>query len=180
MATKPIHQVSSSALLVIDVQREQFDKSTPVYKADELLQNITSLISKARQEGVPVFFIQHSADSYLKFGSEGWQLHSQIQPLAGEPIIHKKQTNSFTKTDLQEKLKNRNVEEVVVTGLVSHGCVKATCLGALEVGYKVVLVSDAHSNFSKDAPEIIEKWNRELGRNGVIVVETKLVTFQED
>ncbi|NLC14321.1 MAG: isochorismatase family protein [Chloroflexi bacterium] len=88
MATKPIHQVSSSALLVIDVQREQFDKSTPVYKADELLQNITSLISKARLEGVPVFFVQHSTDSYLKYGSEGWQLHPQIQPIAGEPTIH--------------------------------------------------------------------------------------------
>ena len=180
MTTTPIHQRSTCALLVIDVQNEQFEAATPEYKADQLLQNITLLITKARQEGVPVFFIQHSADSYLKFGSEGWQLHPQMQPIAGEPIIHKRHPNSFIKTNLQEELKNRNVEEVVVTGLVSHGCVKATCLGALEVGYKVVLVSDAHSNFSKDAPEKIEKWNRELGRNGVIVVETMLVTFQED
>ena len=180
MTTTPIHQRSTCALLVIDVQNEQFEAATPEYKADQLLQNITLLITKARQEGVPVFFIQHSADSYLKFGSEGWQLHPQMQPIAGEPIIHKRHPNSFIKTNLQEELKNRNVEEVVVTGLVSHGCVKATCLGALEVGYKVVLVSDAHRNFSKDAPEKIEKWNRELGRNGVIVVETMLVTFQED
>ena len=180
MTTTPIHQRSTCALLVIDVQNEQFEAATPVYKADQLLQNITLLITKARQEDVPVIFIQHSADSYLKFGSDGWQLHPQMQPIAGEPIIHKRHPNSFIKTNLQEELKNRNVEEVVVTGLVSHGCVKATCLGALEVGYKVVLVSDAHSNFSKDAPEIIEKWNRELGRNGVIVVETMLVTFQED
>jgi len=55
--------------------------------------------------------------------------------------------------------------------------VKATCLGALKEGYKVVLVSDAHSNFSKDAPRLIEKWNRELGNKGATLVETNSVTF---
>ena len=104
-------------------------------------------------------------------------MHPQMQPIAGEPIIHKRHPNSFIKTNLQEELKNRNVEEVVVTGLVSHGCVKATCLGALKEGYKVVLVSDAHSNFSKDALGMIEKWNRELGSKGALVVDTKSVTF---
>lgn len=175
MTTTPIHQRSTCALLVIDVQNEQFEAATPVYKADQLLQNITLLITKARQEGVPVFFIQHSADSYLKFGSEGWQLHPQMQPIAGEPIIHKRHPNSFIKTNLQEELGQRDVSVVVVTGLVTHGCVKATCLGALKEEYKVVLVSDAHSNFSKDALGTIEKWNRELSSKGVDVVETKSV-----
>lgn len=177
MTTKPVHQKSSSALLVIDVQKEQFEEATPVYKADQLLQNITLLITKARQEGVPVFFVQHSADSYLKYGSDGWQLHPQMQPNAGEPILHKRHPNSFEGTNLQEELNQRDVSAVVVTGLVTHGCVKATCLGALKEGYKVVLVSDAHSNFSKDAPGMIEKWNRELSSKGVDVVETKSVRF---
>ena len=177
MTTTPIHQRSTCALLVIDVQNEQFEAATPVYKADQLLQNITLLITKARQEGVPVFFIQHSADSYLKFGSEGWQLHPRIQPTAGEPIIHKRHGNSFEDTTLQEQLIERGVSRVVVTGLVTHGCVKATCLGALEAGYKVMLVSDAHSNFSKDAPKVIEKWNQELSNKGTILVETQSVTF---
>ena len=170
-------QKSSSALLVIDVQKEQFEAGTPVYKAEQLLQNITFLISKARQEDVPVFYVQHSADSYLKYGSEGWQLHPQIQPVAGEPIIHKRHPNSFEDTNLKDELIKRNVNAIVVTGLVSHGCVKATCLAALKEGYQVVLVSDAHSNFSKDALGMIEKWNQELGNKGALVVETKSVSF---
>jgi len=177
MTEKPSRHNSSSALLVIDVQKEQFEEVTPVYKADQLLQNITLLISKARQEGVPVFFVQHSADTYLKFGSEGWQLHPQIQPVAGEPLIFKRHGNSFEDTNLKEELNKRDVGVVVVTGLVTHGCVKATCLGALKEGYKVVLVSDAHSNFSKDAPGMIEKWNQELSNKGTILVETQSVTF---
>ncbi len=108
MTTKPFHQKSSSALLVIDVQKEQFEASTPVYKADQLLQNITLLISKARQEGVPVFFVQHAADSYLKYGSDGWQLHPQMQPIAGEVIIHKRHGNSFEDTNLKDELGNEH------------------------------------------------------------------------
>lgn len=177
MTTEPAHHKRSSALLVIDVQKEQFEASTPVYKADQLLQNINFLIAKAREEGVPVFFILHSADTYLKFGSDGWQMHPQIQPIAGEPIIHKRHGNSFEDTNLQEELSKRDVSVVVVTGLVTHGCVKATCLGALEAGYKAVLVSDAHSNFSKDAPKVIEKWNQELSNKGAVLVETNSVTF---
>lgn len=179
MTTKP-GQNGSSVLLVIDVQKEQFEKSTPVHHAEQLLQNINFLIAKAREEGVPVFFVLHSADSYLKYGSEGWQLHPQIQPIAGEPIIHKRHGNSFEDTNLQEHLRQRGVSRVVLTGLVTHGCVKATCLGALEAGYKVVLASDAHSNFSKDAAKVIEKWNQELGNKGVLLVETQSVSFQED
>ena len=176
MVTKTIRKYVS-ALLVIDVQKEQFEKSKPIYCADQLLRNIIFLISKARQEGVLVIFIQHSADSYLKYGSDGWQLHPLTQPISDEPIIHKRHGNSFEATQLQEELSKRNVNRVVVTGLVTHGCVQATCLGALKEGYEVVLVSDAHSNFSKDAPSVIEKWNLELGSKGAVVVETKFVTF---
>lgn len=104
-------------------------------------------------------------------------MHPRIQPTAGEPIIHKRHGNSFEDTTLQEQLIERGVSRVVVTGLVTHGCVKATCLGALEAGYKVMLVSDAHSNFSKDAPKVIEKWNQELSNKGTILVETQSVTF---
>ena len=177
MTTSTIHQNITSALLVIDVQKEQFEESTPVYHADDLLKNINLLISKARQEGVPVFYIQHSADSYLKYGSDGWQLHPQIQPIAGEPLIFKRHPNSFEDTNLKDELTKRKVNTIVVTGLVTHGCVKATCLGGLKEGYQVVLVSDAHSNFSKDALGMIEKWNCELGTKGALVVDTKSVTF---
>lgn len=177
MAKQSMHQKHSSALLVIDVQRQLFEEATPVYHAEQLIRNINFLISKARNEGVPVIFVQHSSDTYMIYGSGGWQLHPQIQPVAGEPIIHKIVGNAFEATNLKAELEKRAVNAVVITGMVTHGCVKATCLGALKEGYQVVLVSDGHSNFSKDAPAIIEKWNRDFSKKGAVVVETKSVTF---
>lgn len=168
---------TQTALLVIDVQKGLFEKSTPIYKANELLENINSLIDRARVAGVPVFFIQHASPKILDKGSDGWQLHPRIQPLPDELIIHKLHGNAFEGTNLQQELSKRKVKALVVTGLVTHGCVKATCLGALDLGYKLILVSDSHSSYSKDAAQMIEKWNRELHIKGALLKQAHQVDF---
>jgi nicotinamidase-related amidase len=48
------------ALLVIDVQKGLFKKSTPIYKAEQLLGNINTLIRRAEHAGAPVVYIQHA------------------------------------------------------------------------------------------------------------------------
>jgi nicotinamidase-related amidase len=151
-----------TALVVIDVQQGLFNRPTPIYKAEALLENIALLVHRARVEKVPVIFVQHSNDTILVEGTPGWQFHPRIQPMAGETIVHKLRGNAFEGTTLGEILRSRNVTTLVMTGLVTHGCVKSTCLGALELGYRVILVQDGHSNLSVDAPKQISKWNKIL------------------
>ena len=118
------------ALLVIDVQQGLFNKSTPIYKADELLENITTLVERAHVSGAPVIYVQHSDARNLVKDSAGWQLHTQLRPLDSDTVIHKRHGNAFEDTPLDDTLRARNVTTMVVTGLVTHGCVRATCLGA--------------------------------------------------
>jgi nicotinamidase-related amidase len=169
---------TKKALLVIDVQKGLFEKSTPIYQAEAFLENLNTLIERARQQDVPVIFIQHSNEKFLTKGSDAWQLHPKIQPLANEVIIHKLLGDAFIETSLENELQERNVGVVFITGLVTHGCVRATSLGALQHGYKVMLVRDAHSNYSKDAPKLIEKWNQAIGEQGAELIETKDVNFE--
>lgn len=166
-----------TALLVIDVQQGLFERSTPIYKADEVLTNINALIDRAREASTPVLFIQHSNDNTLMKGTPQWKFHPRIQPAAGEPVIQKLEGNAFIGTGLGTLLTKQHVGHLVITGLVTHGCVKSTCLGALELGYRVTLVTDGHSNFSPDAPSLIEKWNRELGSKGAERKLTEQITF---
>ncbi len=173
-------QNRAMALLVSDLQRGLFEKSTPIYRAQQVLDNIATLIDKARQGGVSVFFVQHSDNRVLVRGSEAWQMHPEIQPRAEEVVIHKLHPNAFEETNLREELEKRNVCQLFVTGLVTHGCVKATCLGAMEEGYKVVLVSDCHSSYSKDAGQLIEKWNQVLNEKGAEVIEAQKVKFSKN
>lgn len=172
-------QPCATALLVIDVQKGLFEKAKPIYQAELLLTNITTLIHKARQAGVPVIFIQHANHKDLQKGSAAWQLHPAINPLAEELIIHKLHGNAFEGTTLRAALDQSNVRNVIITGLVTHGCVKATCLGALAAGYKVMLVSDGHSSYNPDAAQLIEKWNQLIREQGAEVMEAQKVKFAE-
>jgi nicotinamidase-related amidase len=165
------------ALLVIDVQQGLFRKSTSIYKAEELLENINMLIDRAHQDCVPVFYIQHSDTETLAKGSQDWQLHAQLHPQNIDTIIHKQHGNAFEDTNLEKILQSKNITNLVITGLVTHGCVRATCIGAKQLGYRVILVKDGHSNYSKDAPRIIEKWNRLLSAKNVELKSASEVEF---
>jgi len=165
------------ALLVIDVQQGLFERSTPIFKAEGLIVNINTLVDRAHTANVPVFYIQHSNDESLVKQSPAWQFHPQIRPQSKDSIVHKQHGNAFEETPLDSGLKALGVSSLVITGLVTHGCVKATCLGALALGYEVTLVSDAHSNFGKQALKIIEDLNNLMVLKGAKLLPTVEVTF---
>ena len=167
-----------SALVVIDVQRALFEKRTPVYHADALLRNIASLVDRAHAHGCPVFVFRHSNQSFLAHGSDGWQLHPAFNPTAADILLDKQHGSAFVDPSFQQQLQARGVHRLVVTGLVSNGCVKATCEDALKLGYAVALVEDGHSSYHKDAAQIIEEWNRRLSASGVEVVAADAVDFR--
>ena len=155
-----------NALLIIDVQQGLFKKSIPLYKAEELLKNIKLLVDRAHSAGASVFYIQHSDPKHLVKGSLEWQLHPELHPQQTDNIIHKQHGNAFEDTNLEQMLKSKNITHLVIMGLVTHGCVKATCLGARQLGYTVTLVKDGHSSYSKEAARLIEEWNEKLKENG--------------
>jgi nicotinamidase-related amidase len=167
----------NTALLVIDVQQGLFKKSTPIYQADVLLENLNLLIDRAHQAGVLVFYIQHSGSKTLVKGSQDWQLHPELQPQKKDIIVHKQHGNAFEDTNLEGLLKSRNCNCLVVTGLLTDGCVRASCLGARKLGYTVILVTDGHSTYGKQADRLIEEWNQKLNAQQVELKSTSEIEF---
>jgi nicotinamidase-related amidase len=155
-----------TALLVIDVQKGLFKKSTPIYKAEQLLGNINTLIRRAERAGAPVLYIQHE-NKMLVEGTDDWELHPELERLQTGVAIHKRHGDAFQDTNLREELESRGIRRVVITGLVTHGCVRATCIGAKSQGYEVVLVQDGHSSYSKQAAKLIAEWNEKLSEGTV-------------
>ncbi len=173
----PDHQPAATALLVIDVQEGMFRKSTPVHCAEQMLSNINLLIGRAREAGVKVIFIQHCDAHFLVDGTPDWQLHSALELHETDVQIKKQKSNAFEGTSLDGQLQSMGITHLVVTGMVTHGCVKNTCLGAVKSGYQVVLVGDAHSSFSKEAAQLIDEWNTKLGQQGVTVLPSSEIFF---
>ena len=165
------------ALLIIDVQKGLFERSNPIYHADNLLDNITVLADRAGQAGAPVIAVQHTNESSLIEGSDAWQLHPRLGPIQADLIVHKRHGNAFQDTGLNQQLASRGIECVVITGLVTNGCVRATCLGARDLGYQVILASDGHSTFHKQAARLVDEWNQKLGDLGIKICQAERIKF---
>ena len=131
----------NTALLVVDVQNGVVDGA---HDRDEVVANIGSLVEKARQEQVPVVWVQH-ADEDLPKGSEGWQIVPELTPGDAEPLVEKNYGDSFEDTTLETVLSGLGVGRLVVVGAQTDACIRSTLHGAIARGYDATLVSDAHT-----------------------------------
>lgn len=168
---------STTALFVIDVQKGMFNKKVPAYRTREVLGNINTLIEKAHVAGAPVFVIQHAGEKIFVEGSEDWQLYPDLRFAADDILLAKHKPDAFVDTPLGAHLKSRGITRVVTAGYVTHGCVKATSLGAKSRGYQVTLAHDAHSSYNEDAAELIDKVGALLAEAGVELKMTKDIEF---
>ncbi len=155
-----------TALLVIDVQN---DVAAGAYNLLNVLTNINIAIEKARAAGVPVVWVQHNDDE-MPVDTDGWQIVSELKPAAGEPIVRKTFKSSFEATNLEEILAGLNVSHLVITGMQTNNCIRHTTHSALERGYDVTLVNDAHSTTGYEwgghevtAKEVVDEANDNFG-----------------
>jgi nicotinamidase-related amidase len=131
----------NTALLVIDVQNGVVDGS---HQRDDIVENISTLVDKARAEDVPVIWVQHNSDE-LPEGSDQWQYVPELKRDEAEPVVHKRYGDSFEDTTLEAELAARGVGRLVVTGAQTDACIRSTIHGAFTRGYDTVLVGDAHT-----------------------------------
>jgi nicotinamidase-related amidase len=175
---------TETALVVIDTQVGLIE---PAYRGKEVLENIGTLIAKARAAGVPVLYVQHNEpfEEGLMISTPQWQIHPAIAPQEGEPVIHKQSPDSFVGTTLQQELESRGIKHLVIVGLQSNYCVDTTSRRAVSAGYDVTLVGDAHTTEDNDvlsAEQIIAHHNSTLNgfwadEHRIRVKPTSEVTF---
>lgn len=132
---------SNTALLVIDVQNDVVAKA---YQRDAVIARIHELVEKARAQGAPVIWIQHSDDD-LAMNSDGWRYVPELQRKDSELLIHKHYGDSFEGTALEADLSQLGVGRLIVTGAQTDACIRSTIHGAFARGYHTFLVGDAHT-----------------------------------
>ena len=130
-----------TALMVIDVQSGVV---ADAHQRDAVVANISTLVDRARDEGVPIVWVQHS-DEDLKKGSDAWEYVPELTRQEPEPLVHKSFGDSFEGTDLERVLAEAGVGHLVVTGASTDACIRCTIHGAFTRGYDVTLVGDAHT-----------------------------------
>ncbi|HEX3839289.1 MAG TPA: cysteine hydrolase family protein [Acidimicrobiales bacterium] len=135
------------ALLVVDVQNGVVEGA---HQRDAVVANVGSLIEKARQDGIPVIWVQHINEELAR-GSDPWQIVPELVPSDDEPVVSKLYGDSFEDTNLETLLSGLGVGRLVVVGAQTDACIRSTLHGAFVRGYDTTLVSDAHTTEDQTA-----------------------------
>jgi nicotinamidase-related amidase len=125
-------EVMKPALLVIDVQKQFYTFGPATAQSlDAALEYINAAIALFRRNELPVICVQQLDESEkLVPGEDGFELPEQLNILPADLHIVKTYGNAFNQTPLAERLKELDVDTVILTGFCAEYCVLSTCRGA--------------------------------------------------
>ena len=158
-----VREGDKQVLIVVDVQvgvvKDAWDRA-------RVVANIAEAVERARSAAVPVIWVQHSNDELPK-NSPQWQWVQELAPAVGETRIHKQFNSSFESTSLSDELARLGATHIVLAGAASNWCIRATAYGALDRGYDLTLLKDAHTTDSMqidggitiDAEQVVQELN---------------------
>ncbi len=138
----------STALLLIDIQNDYFPGGRMALDGStEAGARAAELLAAFRRAGRPVIHIQHLSlypgATFFLPATPGAEIHPCVAPRAGEPVIEKHFPNSFRETTLLATLKEKNIDELLIAGMMTHMCVDATVRAAVDLGLRCRVASDA-------------------------------------
>ena len=131
----------NTALLVVDVQNGVVEGA---HERDAVVANIGSLVEKARQEHVPVVWVQHS-DAGSPGGATNGGSSPSFRPTPPSRWSRRATATRSRTRILETVLSGLGVGRLIVVGAQTDACIRSTLHGAFTRGYDATLVSDAHT-----------------------------------
>lgn len=148
------------ALLVVDLMRAYFDEESPLcLPSRSALESAARVLGAARAAGVPVVHtrVEFHADGrdggvfvrkvpalrHLFGGGPLAELMPEVAPLADELVVVKQYASAFFGTSLASTLLALGVDTLVVTGVSTSGCIRATAVDGIQHGFVPLVVADA-------------------------------------
>jgi len=148
------------ALILVDFVAAYFIEDSPLYAGVEAeLASALRIRDAARAAGIPVIYTNVV---YQKGGADGGVFYRKVpalevfevgNPLGGWPeglepgndelVISKQYPSAFFGTSLAETLNQRSIDTLIITGVTTSGCVRATCVDAMSYGFVPIVVADA-------------------------------------
>ena len=152
------------ALLIIDMQQGPFGGEPPWHDVAGLVGRLNRLADGVRTTGGAVIFIQHDGPPGDPHHPDlpGWKLLDALEVGPADAVIRKKSCDAFLDTDLEEFLRTRSIDRLIVTGCATDYCVDTTVRSALARGYPTTVPSDGHTTSDRPhlaATKIIEHHN---------------------
>jgi nicotinamidase/pyrazinamidase len=144
------------AIVVVDMLKDNIDADSPYRMGDEgrrIIPYIQELLAYAREKNIPVIFANDSyfPDDFLFKGrmkphciqgTRGSEVIDELEPKMGDLILPKRRMSAFFKTGLEDTLRERNIDTIVVCGISTTACVMTTAMDAFMYDFYVIVVED--------------------------------------
>ena len=150
----------NSAIILVDFVAAYFDENSPLYAdVEKALLSAIRIRNKGREKNIPIIYTNVSYQKDGKNGgvffeklpvlscfiegakTAGWPSKLDIDP--NEIVITKQYPSAFFETCLSKKLNNLEIDTLIITGLTTSGCIRATCVDAISYGFRPIVVKDA-------------------------------------
>jgi|SRR5579872_501946 len=150
---------TTGALVVIDLQKGIVSLPT-VHPVEEVIGRSAQLARAFRRRGWPVVLVNVTARatgrtdagmSKTSFPADWAELVPELEQQAGDHLVSKQRWGAFLGTGLDEYLRRRKVTQVFLAGISTSAGVESTARSAYDLGYNVVLVTDAMTDRNADA-----------------------------
>lgn len=181
---------NNSAIIAVDIQNDFCPGGAlPVPDGDAVVYSMNLYITKFSKMGLPVYFTRDwHPQNHISFKTNGgiWPEHCVQETYGAE--LHKKLLipsraviiskgispdnegySGFQGTDLDKRLKAKNIRQLFIGGLATDYCVRSTVLDALHAGFDVVFLSDASKGVDVN-PGDSEQAIDEMLREGAVKV----------
>ncbi|MGF1728572.1 cysteine hydrolase family protein [Photobacterium kasasachensis] len=143
-------QHAGKALIIIDPQNDYFPEGKyPLWNTELTLANIRKAIRRAKQQDIPVIIVQHIASSdsviapFFNEGTEGAAIHPEITAAApAATIVTKRFADSFEQTNLAQVLAEKDINELLLCGMMTQNCVTHTAISRQADNYTVSVLTD--------------------------------------
>ena len=187
--TNPIDP-SRAALLVMDYQNGVVDM---LAEPDELLTRAQEAIETARSHGahvgyVRVAFTDADLESFpptsgmgARVGASGRALHDdapttavheRVKPQNGDIIVRKTRVGAFSTTDLDQQLRDRSIDTLILAGISTSGVVLSTVRDGSDRDYRILVLADATADRETDVHEFLIE--RILPRQAEVIAVAQL------
>lgn len=137
-----------SALVIIDIQKDYFaGGKNELFLPEKAAEKARMLLDYFRQKDMDIFHIQHISTNpktgFFQPNTEGADIHPLVSPTLAEPVFVKHTPDSFIETGLEQALRIRQIESIVICGMMSHMCIDTTVRSAKRLNFTVLLAEDA-------------------------------------
>ena len=173
--------MQAAALLIIDVQ-VGIDDSRGERNNPAAERNIATLLAAWRRHQWPIVHVQHDSiepESKLRPGLPGNAIKPEAQPQAGETLVRKQTNSAFVGTGLEQDLRQRGIERLVVAGLTTDHCVSASVRSAADLGFDVTLVTDACAAFGREGFDGRYYSGDEIHRNNLVSLDQEFCRLRD-